>query len=67
MNTELMFTLEHRMSHKAGKDVKRKIESSQSSVYVVPVATSLLGSLNAPDNPDYKTELKETLIQKYLP
>jgi len=43
-----------------------KIEETEQTNSNAPIANALFGSLNAPDKPDYKEELTDFLIRKYL-
>jgi len=43
-----------------------KIEETGESTVDTPIANALFGSLNAPEKMDYKEELTDFLVEKYL-
>jgi hypothetical protein len=82
MTTQLTLTLEQEMVHtmtdyaqKRGENVSDLVKNyfymlirndSVESIPSTPVASALMGALNAPDTGDYKKELEDTLMKKYL-
>jgi hypothetical protein len=82
MNTKLTLTLEQETvqmmkdyAQKRGGDISELVKNYfymlirndyLENIPTTPLANSLMGSLNAPDTTDYKKELEDTLVKKYL-
>jgi hypothetical protein len=82
MNTKLTLTIEQAVIEKAkkyAKDKERSLsnlienylkaltkEDDSYEIELTPIVKSLKGSFTAPDNIDYKKELKNRLSEKYL-
>ncbi|KAA6303746.1 MAG: hypothetical protein EZS26_000297 [Candidatus Ordinivivax streblomastigis] len=82
MNTTLTLSLEQEVvqtmeayTQKRGGDISELVKNYfymlirndyLENIPKTPLASSLMGSLNAPDNADYKEELEDALVKKYL-
>jgi len=82
MNTKLTLTIEQEIIQKAKEYAKQKNrslsdiienylkmltkEDKKESTKLSPVVKSLRGSFKAPENMDYKAELKKRIEEKYL-
>jgi hypothetical protein len=82
MNTTLTLSLEQEVvktmeayTQKRGSDISELVKNYfymlirndyLENIPETPLAGSLLGSLNAPDNADYKKEFEDALVKKYL-
>ena len=82
MNTKLTLTIEQAVIKKAKKYAREKgrslsdiienylkvitDEQVEDDIELTPIVKSLKGSFKAPDSFDYKKELTEILVEKYL-